>query len=110
MVTTPAMTPVQETVEAATELRDDVHIVLAPVVVNKTEPSVPVLDTSDMTQELIDAYTYASQRSQSQQEAIAVLSKTLALPQMTITRRRLNGTELVHAIVEDLATAIDVLP
>ena len=110
MVTTPAMTPVQETVEAATELRDDVHIVLAPVVVNKKEPDVPSLSTTDMSQELIDAYTYASQRSQAQQEAIAVLSNTLELPQMTITRRRLDGAELVNAMVEDLALAIDALP
>ena len=110
MVTTPAMTPVQETVEAATELRDDVHIVLAPVVVNKKEPDVPSLSTTDMPQELVDAYTYAAQRSQAQQEAIAVLSNTLELPQMTITRRRLDGAELVNAMVEDLALAIDALP
>ena len=110
MVTTPAMTPVQETVEAATELRDDVHIVLAPVVINKKEPDVPSLSTTDMSQELVDAYMYASQRSQAQQEAIAVLSSTLDLPQMTITRRRLDGGELVTAMVEDLALAIDALP
>jgi anion-transporting ArsA/GET3 family ATPase len=110
MVTTPAMTPVQETVEAATELRDDVHIVLAPVVVNKKESDVPSLSTTDMSQELVDAYTYAAQRSQAQQEAIAVLSSTLELPQMTVTRRRLDGGELVTAMVEDLALAIDALP
>lgn len=110
MVTTPAMTPVQETVEAATELRDDVHIVLAPVVINKKEPDVPSLSTTDMSQELVDAYTYAAQRSQSQQEAIAVLSSTLELPQMIVTRRRLDGGELVTAMVEDLALAIDALP
>jgi len=110
MVTTPAMTPVQETVEAATELRDDVHIVLAPVVINKKEPDVPSLSTTDMSQELVDAYTYASQRSQAQQEAIAVLSSTLELPQMIVTRRRLDGGELVTAMVEDLALAIDALP
>jgi arsenite/tail-anchored protein-transporting ATPase len=109
MVTTPAMTPVQETVEAATELRDDVHIVLAPVVVNKKEPDVPSLSTTDMSQELVDAYTYAAQRSQAQQEAIAVLSSTLELPQMIVTRRRLDGAELVNAMVEDLALAIDAL-
>jgi anion-transporting ArsA/GET3 family ATPase len=110
MVTTPAMTPVQETVEAATELRDDVHIVLAPVVVNKTEPAVPHMSTSDMSQELVDAYMYASQRSRSQQEAIAVLSSSLELPQMQITRRRLDGEELVNAMVEDLTLAIDAMP
>jgi anion-transporting ArsA/GET3 family ATPase len=110
MVTTPAMTPVQETVEAAAELRDDVQIVLAPVVVNKLEPSVPLLNTSEMSQELTDAYAYASQRSQSQQEAIAVLSSTLELPQLTITRRRLHGEELVNAMVDDLTLAIDALP
>jgi anion-transporting ArsA/GET3 family ATPase len=110
MVTTPAMTPVQETVEAATELRDDVHIVLAPVVVNKIEPAVPKLNTSELSQDLVDAYAYASQRSQSQQEAITVLSSTLDLPQMTTTRRRLDGEELVNAMVEDLTLAIDALP
>jgi hypothetical protein len=29
---------------------------------------------------------------------------------MTITRRRLDGAELVNAMVEDLALAIDALP
>ena len=110
MVTTPAMTPVQETMEAATELRDDVHIVLAPVVINKIEPAVPTLNSSELSQELVNAYTYASQRSQSQQEAIDVLSSTLELPQMPITRRRLDGEELVNAMVEDLTLAIDALP
>jgi arsenite/tail-anchored protein-transporting ATPase len=109
MVTTPAMTPVQETVEAATELRDDVHIVLAPVVINKMEPAVPSLSTSEMPQDLVDAYTYASQRSQAQRDAIEVLSTTLDLPQMSVTRRRLDGAELVNAIVEDLARAMEAL-
>jgi arsenite/tail-anchored protein-transporting ATPase len=110
MVTTPAMTPVQETVEAATELRDDVHIVLAPVVINKMEPAVPSISTSEMPQDLVDAYTYASQRSQAQRDAIEVLSTTLDLPQMSVTRRRLDGAELVNAIVEDLALAMEALP
>ena len=110
MVTTPAMTPVQETMEAATELRDDVHIVLAPVVINKIELAVPTLNSSELSQELVNAYTYASQRSQSQQEAIDVLSSTLELPQMPITRRRLDGEELVNAMVEDLTLAIDAMP
>jgi hypothetical protein len=63
-----------------------------------------------MSQELVDAYMYASQRSRSQQEAIAVLSSTLELPQMQITRRRLDGEELVNAMVEDLTLAIDAMP
>jgi arsenite/tail-anchored protein-transporting ATPase len=110
MVTTPAMTPVQETVEAATELRDDVRIVLAPVVINKMEPAVPSISTSEMPQDLVDAYTYASQRSQAQRDAIEVLSTTLDLPQMSVTRRRLDGAELVNAIAEDLALAMEALP
>jgi anion-transporting ArsA/GET3 family ATPase len=109
MVTTPAMTPVQETVEAATELRDDVHIVLAPVVVNKCEQDVPTINTSSMSQELIDAYSYASQRMQAQHDAIATLHSSLDLPQLSITRRRLEGEELVNAIVEDLAAAMETL-
>lgn len=109
MVTTPAMTPVQETVEAATELRDDVHIVLAPVVINKMEPAVPSISTSEMPQDLVDAYTYVSQRSQAQRDALKVLSTTLDLPQMSVTRRRLDGAELVNAIVEDLALAMEAL-
>jgi anion-transporting ArsA/GET3 family ATPase len=109
MVTTPAMTPVQETVEAATELRDDVHIVLAPVVVNKREADVPTIDTTGMSQELVDAHTYATQRMNAQRDAINTLKSSLNLPQLSITRRRLDGVELVNAIVEDLAIAIEAL-
>jgi hypothetical protein len=109
MVTTPAMTPVQETVEAATELRDDVSIVLAPVVVNKCEQDVPTINTAGMPQELVDAYTYASQRTQAQRDAIATLHSSLELPQLAVTRRRLEGEELVNAIVEDLVAAIETL-
>jgi hypothetical protein len=103
------MTPVQETEEAATELRDDVKIVLAPIVVNKSEVPVPVLNTVGMPQELVDAYSYASQRTQAQRDAVATLSTSLDLPQLAITRRRLEGAELVNAIVEDLAVAIEAL-
>jgi anion-transporting ArsA/GET3 family ATPase len=109
MVTTPAMTPVQETVEAATELRDDVQIVLAPVVVNKCEQDIPTINTSGMSEELVDAYAYASQRMQAQQAAIATLHSSLELPQLAVMRRRLDGVDLVNAIVEDLTAAIETL-
>ena len=110
MVTTPAMTPVQETVEAATELRDDVEIVLAPVVVNKCEQNIPTINTSGMSEELVDAYAYATQRMQAQQAAITTLQTSLELPQLTVMRRRLDGEDLINAIVEDLTAAIEMLP
>lgn len=109
MVTTPAMTPVQETVEAATELRDDVHIVLAPVVVNKREDTVPVLNTSGMSPELVNAYEYATKRSQAQHEAVSLLHTSLDLPQLTVGRHRLDGEQLVTAMVENLKTSIEAM-
>ncbi len=109
MVTTPAMTPVQETVEAATELRDDVHIVLAPVVINKCEQEVPSIDTNGLPQELVDAYLYATQRATAQHDAIATLKTSLDLPQLAITRHRCEGVELVNAIVKELAEVLEKL-
>lgn len=107
LVTTPAMTPVAETVEVADDLVASVGIVLAPLVVNKCEPEVPVLAALPADEVLANAYAYATQRERAQRAAMDLLSESRAEAQLHIPRHRLEGMELVSAIADDLLHAME---
>lgn len=110
LVTTAAITPVTETCEAAEELRETAHMTLAPIVVNKCDPEVPVVDTSQLESTMREAFEYISLRGKAQAEAIGVLSDSLELPQLTVMRRRLSGEPLITLMADDLEAAIRKLP
>ncbi|CAB4594284.1 unannotated protein [freshwater metagenome] len=110
LVTTPAITPVTETCEAAEELRDQAGVALAPIVVNKYEVLVPTIDTTSLSPNSRDALQYLAQRGVAQTDALGVLSDSLELPQLVTKRHRLTGEELVVALAEDLEEAIKAMP
>jgi anion-transporting ArsA/GET3 family ATPase len=110
LITTPAMTPVAETIEIAEDLADSVGIVLAPLVVNKCEPSVPVLSTPPNNTGDAQAYEYVSQRFAAQSAALHVLSTSRNETQLRIQRRRLEGAELVSSLADDLAHELANMP
>jgi hypothetical protein len=110
LVTTAAITPVTETCEAAEELRETAHMTLAPIVVNKCDPEVPVVDASQLEATMRDAYQYIALRGKAQTEAIGVLTDSLELPQLTVMRRRLSGESLITLMADDLEAAIRKLP
>ena len=110
LVTTAAITPVTETCEAAEELRETAHMALAPIVVNKCDPEIPIVDTSMFESTMREAFDYISLRGKAQAEAIGVLSDSLELPQLMVMRRRLSGAPLITLMADDLEAAIRKLP
>ena len=110
MVTTPAMTPVTETLEAITDLQDSVNIALAPIVVNKREIAPPVVDESLLEGYMRDAYGYVAAKESAQSEALALLQSSLDIPLLTIARRRLKGSALIELMANDLETSMRLLP
>jgi arsenite/tail-anchored protein-transporting ATPase len=110
MVTTPAMTPVTETLEAITDLQDSVDIALAPIVVNKREIAPPVVDESLLEGYMRDAYGYVAAKESAQSEALALLQSSLDIPMLTIARRRLKGAALIELMANDLEASMRSLP
>jgi anion-transporting ArsA/GET3 family ATPase len=110
MVTTPAMTPVTETLEAITDLQDSVNIALAPIVVNKREIAPPVVDESLLEGYMRDAYGYVAAKESAQSEALALLQSSLDIPLLMISRRRLKGSALIELMANDLETSMRLLP
>ena len=106
MVTTPAITPVTETAEAADDIVESVHVHLTPIVVNKCEAFVPAIDVTHLSADMREAYQYARDKQSAQEDSLAVLSDSIELPQMHVSRQRLNGAELIDAISVDLSNAI----
>ena len=110
MVTTPAMTPVSETLEAITDLQDSVDIALAPIVVNKREISPPVVDETLLEGYMRDAYGYVTAKESAQSEALSLLQSSLEIPMLTISRRRLKGAALIELMSNDLEASMRSLP
>jgi len=109
LVTTPAMTPVSETVEVAFDLEESVGVSLTPVVVNKIDTSPPVLDATTLEHTLRTAYEYACARSQAQSAAISKLRTLLPLRQLHIPRFTSQGEQLIYAMADEIETQLELL-
>ncbi len=105
MVTTAAVTPVAETIEALEKIQSTVNMSLASIVVNKCDEDVPSITTT-LESPLSDAYAYASQRHAAQQEAMNDLSNAVSSEQIHIARHRAVGAQLVEEIAADIAAQI----
>lgn len=103
MVTTPAFTPVTETVEVANNMVETIGVVLAPTVVNKCNASLTPLANVPGNDDVARAYAYALQRFKSQEEAIALLTSLRDEPQLHLPRHKEDGAELVTLLASDLA-------
>lgn len=96
LVTLPEETPVNELVQTAYSLEEDVGISLAPVVVNGLYPEIPGLDADPtaaaaaagvaiddtLTQSLADAASFRGLRTQLQTAQVSRLAQQLPLPQI----------------------------
>ena len=107
MVTTPAMTPVSETVEAIHKVQESVGIAIAPIVVNKCDEEVPHIATA-LDQYLADAYAFAQQRHASQQEALNVLTESINIQQIHIPRFATEGVALIEDLVRAITRQLEV--
>lgn len=106
LVTTPAITPVTETCQAADELLEKAHVALSPIVVNTCNREVPHIDSAALTPATREAYEYLSQRAYAQSEAIGVLTDSLEQAQLHLMRHRSEGLALIDALAHDLEIAI----
>lgn len=105
MVTTPAITPVTETAEVASNMVDTIGVVLAPTVVNKCTAPIPPLTSPSTDQVMTGAYTYATQRYESQKVAIDLLATLRSEPQLHLAQHREDGAALVGLLADDLRRA-----
>ena len=110
LVTTPAMTPVAETLDVAARIKSTVNMTLTPFVVNKCEPAAPVLAHRPAEAHLVRAYDYAHQRERAQLDAIDMLRKTDEHPIIFLPRMRADGTTLVTELADGITRGIGELP
>jgi anion-transporting ArsA/GET3 family ATPase len=110
LVTVPAVTPVQETAEAARALWDGTAATLAAVVVNMCEGPVPDVDDAGLEPRLRAALAWGRERAAGQADALARLGASLPLRQIRCSRHRLGGAALVDAVAADIAAGIALAP
>ncbi len=110
LVTTPAVTPVTETLDVAEEVCSTVNITLTPVVVNKCDDPVPEIVTVPHEPYLAEALEYATQRSRAQQQATDLLRRSRSEQLFELPRRNSTGSMLVGELADILAACIEVLP
>lgn len=105
MVTTAAITPINETMEAIEGIQRTVDMSLASIVVNKCDEDVPAITTA-LESPLAEAYAYARERFVAQQDAMNTLRSDLATSQIHVARHRASGTALVEEIAADITAQI----
>lgn len=110
LVTTPAMTPVHETVEAARALWSDSSASLAGVVVNMCDEAAPALDERELEPRLREAWRWMREREAGQRAARDLLATTLPLRQVRCARHRSEGVDLVSAVADDIARELELAP
>lgn len=118
LVTIPEETPVNELIETAYRLEDEVGIALGPIVVNGVLPDPGELDIDpaaaaaslgvelgeDEVAALTSALTFRRSRAELQREQLAHLAAALPLPQLHLPAAL--GVELGRGEIERLASAL----
>ena len=109
LVTLPEPTPVNETVEAAFSLEEEIGVRLAPLVVNRVDPHevLEIPSHLDTASPVVEAAQFRNARIETQQRSVAELDRRLPLPRLVLPRAN-------AASIEDHAThfveAIEQLP
>ena len=109
-VTTPALTPVAETLDVVSSIQETVSISVAALVVNKVSAPPPSVTSHIEQSYLRDAYNYVQQRSTAQTDAITLLhhsrkEKILQLPALSDF-----GVELVTQLAQSFSDSLANLP
>ncbi|MBK6440456.1 MAG: ArsA-related P-loop ATPase [Candidatus Microthrix subdominans] len=125
LVTLPEETPINELVETAFSLEEEVGVMLGPVILNGTWPPLPGLDTPlaeaarrasvDLSAEervsLASAGAYRTERSELQQELTERLATELPLPHLDLDFVFTNELESddLRTLADDLLRGIEAL-
>lgn len=125
LVTLPEETPVNELVETAYSIEDEVGVALGPVVVNGVLPEPPpegvdvtavANEAGLLDQECIEALVSAAEfrraRTRLQQHQLDRLERDLPLPQLRLPRLFTSELDLegLHSLASDLLEQIEALP
>ena len=109
IVTLPEPTPVNESVETAFSLEEDIGVKLAPVVVNRLDDHEPIEVPPALDAGLpeVRAARFRNERIAGQRRAVAELDRRLPLPRLTLP---LDITATIDDRAQQLLTAIERLP
>jgi anion-transporting ArsA/GET3 family ATPase len=127
VVTVPEETPVNEAIETAFRLEDEIGVALGPVVVNGCYPEIEHLDEDpvalaaaaglgpldvEITEAISRAATFRRARQQLQQAELARLAARLPLPRIELPYLFTAevGTAELPLLVSSLAAGIEALP
>jgi arsenite/tail-anchored protein-transporting ATPase len=109
LVTIPEPTPVNEAVETAFALEEDIGVRLAPIVINRVDDheNIPIPDSVSSTSGLVRAARFRNTRIDGHTRCIADLEHRLPLPQL---RLPLDTTATIDEHATQLLAAIERLP
>ncbi len=117
LVTLPEETPVNELIETAYALEDEVGVRLGPVVANAVYPKRPLVeDDPPLDHELTDAVAAATQfwdrREADQHQQLDRLSSELPLHQLVVTKRLTTSLDEsdIHAMADELINQLKNAP
>jgi anion-transporting ArsA/GET3 family ATPase len=117
LVTLAETTPVNEVIETAFALEDQVGVQLGPVVVNGVDDGVDLPDESatvalvaglepEMAEALVDAAAFRRSRRQMEAQELARLDEQLPIPQIVLPAKLVAG--LTPDDIDDLAAVLAV--
>lgn len=109
VVTTPAMTPVLETLEVIDTLQHTEGMTLLPIVVNKCELHITPIETTSLPDALRDAYIYAASRKSAQNEALLALDTSAEQPTMLLHRYPIDGADLIDVLANEITKNIEAM-
>ena len=109
-VTTPALTPVAETLDVVHTIQSTVNMDVAALVVNKVNAPVPEITNTGADAYVADAYAYVKKRAAAQNDAIALLQSSRTEKTLQIPLSNEQGAELLTTLANELSSAIAELP
>jgi len=109
IVTLPEPTPVNESVETAFSLEEDIGVKLAPIIVNRLDEHEPIDVPVQLDANLpeVRAAWFRNERIAGQQRAVAELERRLPLPRLMLP---LDVTTSIDERAHQLLSAIERLP
>lgn len=110
LVTTPAVTPVTETLDVAREICSTVNMTLTPFVMNKCDDAPPDVATVPDAPHLAEALDYVRRRHRAQQEAVALLQSERHEGIFFLPRVRSEGAALVDELAGTITAIIGDQP
>ena len=109
-VTTPALTPVAETLDVVHTIQSTVNMEVAALVVNKVNAPVPEITDTGADAYVADAYAYMKKRVAAQNDAIALLQSSRTEKTLQIPLADEQGADLLTTLANELSSAIAELP